>query len=133
MASSSRTNSDSRSSSVGELSQTSESTREHRHQGTVSGLLARVYWILVAHAALSVFTLKIATSNGWGFSMFDLAFGANLVGLVVVRYLDITRLGGRTSHNEPATLVHWRRYSAYAVLVWGLVWFAAHGLAGLRS
>jgi hypothetical protein len=59
----------------------------------------------------------------------DVALFGVAVGLIGVRYLDITRFDGQTSEGEAATLVHWRRYAAATAVVALGIWGAARLIA----
>lgn len=91
-------------------------------------LVARMTWLFFGNIALLALTLSLTRRQG--FSGWDVAFWSLALGLIGVRYLDVTRLGGFSTDGKPATLADWRRYSlkmlAFAV--------AAYGAAvGLRS
>lgn len=95
-------------------------------QNVVAGVVARLYWLVVGHAMLAILGMNIWKSGGeWG-TFTDIAFLANLGGLVAVRYLDIARLGGTTAQGDPATMAHWRRYSAIALAVWAVLFVVVH-------
>lgn len=99
------------------------------HMGTL-GVVARLTWLMVGNVALLVLALLIGRAGL--FSVLDVAFWLVAGGLVIVRYLDITRLNGQTKDGEPATVMHWRRYVAYLLLASGVLWSAAHAL-GMRA
>jgi hypothetical protein len=61
-----------------------------------------------------------------GFSALDLAYWLVIAGMILVRYIDITKLRGLTKDGEPATLGHWRRYALFLPLIVGGVWVLAH-------
>jgi len=88
------------------------------------GLVARMFWLLFGNLAL--FMLAILILKKPAFSVFDIAYWAIVAGLILVRYLDITRVHGLTSDSEPATLKHWRIYVVKLLLISGLLWGLAH-------
>ena len=63
-----------------------------------------------------------------GLSILDIAFWGIVVGLVLIRYIDITRLKGLTTNSEPATLRHWRTYVTKLLVVGAVLWGLAHGI-----
>ena len=93
------------------------------------GALVRLSWLLVGNAALFMLTVFIFQKRA--FSVFDIAFWAIVIGLIILRYIDITRLKGLTSDAEPASLLHLRRYAVTLLVISGALWAAAHGIARL--
>ena len=57
----------------------------------------------------------------------DIVFWAVAIGVIAVRYTDITRFNGETSDGKPATLAEWRRYAVWVAVasaaMWGLARF----------
>lgn len=90
--------------------------------------LARFYWMFAGNAAVGFLAMSIAR-HAQALSWRDLAYWGAVASLIAVRFVDIARLGGATADGEPATPAHWRRYSALLVLICGLGWAAAHGIA----
>ena len=106
-----------------------ENTQSTRDQSSSIGCLARFVWMAVGNAALFMLAVTIAQKEALSLSVYDLAFWLVPVVVIVVRFIDITRLGGKTVDAEPATLAHWRRYALGLVAVAVALWLAAHGLA----
>ena len=52
----------------------------------------------------------------------DAAFWAVVASLVLVRYLDVALLGGKTTSGERASLRDWYRYSRWLLLLAVVVW-----------
>jgi hypothetical protein len=78
--------------------------------------------------AFGNFALVIAlmlVAKGGSPAVVDAAVVVIVVGLVGVRYLDITRCHGTTADGKPATLAHWRRYTTLLVTVSFLFWAVA--------
>jgi hypothetical protein len=88
----------------------------------------RIIWLLVGNAALLLLSILITEENG--FSGFDIAFWVIVIGLIALRYFDITQLNGLTGDGEPATLQHWQRYAFLLILIAGVGWILAHLVAG---
>jgi len=108
-----------------EASDNSSAAKQAKKTG-LAGVLARIYWMMAGQAILAVLALNIRKDGGEFGTLSDIAFLANLAGLVAVRYLDITRLGGQTTQGDPATLSDWRRFSIAAVAVWAVVFVVVH-------
>ncbi len=105
----------------------SDQTKQAVPQTEQVGCLAvvvRVLWLVIGNAALFFLAIRIAQRRA--FSALDVAFWAVVLGLIVVRYIDITRLKGSTKDGEPASLRHWRRYVLSLLLVSGAAWALAH-------
>jgi hypothetical protein len=93
-------------------------------------MLVRLAWMAYGNVALLFCWAGVA--NGKAPVETDILFFVIAAGLVVVRYIDITKLGGQTAKGEPATLAHWWRYAIIMTIVsiglWGLARFiASHG------
>lgn len=95
------------------------------------GLVMRMIWLLAGNAAL--FMLAILIFQKRGFSFLDAVFWAIVAALVLLRYMDITRLHGLTSNSEPATLKHWRMYVIRLIVASAAMWGLAHGIPYLIS
>ena len=91
-------------------------------------VVVRLLWLVVGNGALLLLSILIAQERT--FSALDLAFWGSVVALILVRYIDITRLGGLTKDGEPASLRDWRRYILFLLLGAGALWGLAHALLG---
>lgn len=84
--------------------------------------LARLTWMLGGNVAL--FLLAFSIMKRRAFSVLDGLFWATVAGLILVRYLDVAKLQGKTADGEPASMRHWLRYAvallAAAAALWGL-------------
>lgn len=95
------------------------------YTGCLTGVV-RVIWLMVGNAALLLLTILIIEEKA--LSGLDIAFWAIVLGLILLRYIDITRMNGLTADGEPASLQHWRRYVFLLLLIAGGVWVLAHGV-----
>lgn len=86
----------------------------------------------MAFGNLALFMIGILIIQRRSFSIFDMAYWLVVVALIVVRYVDITRFGGRTASAEPATLGHFQRYALGLVVGAASVWAGVHLLIRLR-
>lgn len=94
-------------------------------------LAVRMIWLMGGNLAL--FMLAILVFHKHTFSAFDIAFWAIVAALILIRYIDISRLKGLTSNSEPATLKHWRMYVVKLLVGSTAVWGLAHGIPYLTS
>jgi hypothetical protein len=97
------------------------------------GAVARLYWMLLGNAVLSLIAFRIAQRGPERTWITDVAFWTVVASLVLVRYLDIARLGGTTASGEPASFRDWRQYSWRLLLIALAVWIVAHALGGLTT
>jgi hypothetical protein len=96
-----------------------------------SGCLLRLFWMLFGHLLLAVLGGLIAIEKE--LSLFDAAYWATVLGLIGARYLDIVRFGGSTAEGNPATMLHFRRFTGYLLGLASVAWLAAHGWALARD
>jgi hypothetical protein len=92
------------------------------------GAVARLYWMLLGNAVLALIAFRIAQPGPERTWITDVAFWTVAASLVLVRYLDIVRLGGTTASGEPASSRDWRGYSWRLLLIALAVWIVAHAL-----
>ena len=106
-----------------------------QHQQGGLGTFARIFWALVGNAVLLFMALAIFQRHAtfYSFAGIDLAYWIMVLLMVVIRYCDIKYLGGLTSKDEPATIVHWRKYAMFLLLIAAGVWLIAHGWASLNK
>ncbi len=86
-------------------------------------LLLRLSWMAIGNVALFLCAALIAKGIAPG--VMDIAFFTVVVGLILVRYVDIARFKGQTSEGRPATLSHWRRYLVMLAVISAGVWALA--------
>lgn len=96
------------------------------HMGCLAGVV-RIIWMMVGNGALLLLAVLITEKKS--FSGLDVAFWAIVAALILLRYIDITRLNGLTADGEPGSLKHWHRYVLFLLLLAGGVWVLAHGVA----
>jgi hypothetical protein len=90
--------------------------------------LARLYWMLVGNGILVLLALAITQDRLQRAWTTDAAFWAVVASLVLVRYLDVARLGGKTASGEPASLRDWYRYSRGLLLLAAVVWIVLRAI-----
>ncbi len=93
--------------------------------------LCRLWWLALGNLAVAFVALEIALDPLRGVGVRDALYGALVLSLIAVRYLDVTVLGGLTSEGEPATRATFTRYAAGVLVVGALLWGAAHAAARL--
>lgn len=89
-----------------------------------AGCLIRLFWffggnILLLFLLISIFNRRSVTIS-------DLGFFIVVACLIISRYVDIRYLNGRTAEGEPATMHHWRKYSAMLLAVSLGIWVLTH-------
>lgn len=108
----------------------SQHTKQEPSQPVQTGCLSvivRVTWLLFGNFALALLATLIVRAGT--VSALDAVFWGVVSVLVGARYIDVTRLGGLTAEGDPASLRHWRRYSAYLVAASAGLWALAHAAA----
>ena len=90
------------------------------------GCLLRLFWMVAGNLALLALTLSIF--NQGGFSLLDGVYWFTVAGLAVARYIDVTRFAGLTAEGTPASLIHFRRYAIWLVIVATGLWILVHVL-----
>lgn len=103
-------------------------------QQHLGGCLTRLCWMMLGNAALVFLSVAIAWKRVEIPSWADAAFWTVVAGIIAVRYLDVSRFGGRTADGrETATMHHWRRYALVLIGASVILWGVAHGAAYLWS
>lgn len=99
---------------------------EQKSQAEITGcmpLFLRLTWMALGNAAL--FLCAALVAKGTAPIAMDIIFFMVVIGLIVIRYVDITRFKGQTSEGKPATLAHWRRYTVLVAVISIGVWALA--------
>ena len=103
---------------------------EIKQETNYLALLLRLFWVLIGVALLAMIAFFLAKNADSMFSLADVAYGATVGLLIWVRHLDVVKFHGLTSEGDrPATLDDWRSYTRNLLLVSGIVWIVAHGIA----
>jgi hypothetical protein len=97
---------------------------EAKQQMGCMAAIVRLTWLAVGNLALIATALLVLKAGR--FSGADVAFWSVLVGLVLVRFVDVSRFSGYTADGQPATMAHWRGYSLKLVAAWSVLWGLAH-------
>jgi len=92
--------------------------------------LVRFSWLLVGNVILFFLASSIVVNKAGITS--DYAYWITVVALIGIRLLDIKKFAGETADFEPATMVHWRKYTIKLILLALLVYILAKGLAYLN-
>jgi len=98
-----------------------------RSSGGGRTLLARAYWMLFGYVPLFGAGASMIESEARSIEA-NAAYWAAALAIVAVRYVDITRLGGRTAENEPASLAHWRRHAVIVLGSAAVAWIALRAI-----
>jgi hypothetical protein len=94
----------------------------------LSHLFVRVGWMLLGNVLLVFFAVAILLEPAWTFTWKDALFWSAAATVVVLRWIDVTRMGGLTAQGEPATRRDVARYAAGVLVVSGAVWSLAQTL-----
>lgn len=109
--------------------QNPERDRERKTGNPGRALAARVYWMFFGYIPILGSTAALVDPKAVGHRA-DLAFWASVAAVVIVRLYDVTRLGGKTSEGDPATLAHWARHAGWlcgvALVLWGAIRIASN-------
>lgn len=95
-----------------------------------AGCLVRLLWLIVGNVALALIAFAIFHhQGGFALSFRDLIFWLLVPTLLMLRYLDIRYLEGKTADNRPATIADWRRYAVGLLAASLVLWLAVHWLS----
>jgi hypothetical protein len=95
-----------------------------------SGCLLRLVWSIGGCAAIYLALATIGATRPPLPSVLDFVVWVTVVVMLAARWIDITRCNGRTFHDEPASLWHWRRHAIWLVGSTLAAWSLAHWIAG---
>lgn len=94
---------------------------------SLGGMLARIYWMLAGHPAITISAFYIA--SGKSPIIANIVFFLLVASVIMIRYIDINFYKGQTAEGEPATMKHWQRFSlivlCYSSALWLLVFLIA--------
>jgi hypothetical protein len=88
-------------------------------------VLIRIFWMLIGNIVLAALAISMYHAKGFP-SGKDVAFGVTLLLLLVIRYLDIRYLNGRTASDEPASPTTYRNYAIGLLVISLVAWAAVH-------
>jgi hypothetical protein len=91
-----------------------------------SGCLVRLFWMGIGNVALALCAVAILCHRGDFLSAADIVYWSLVAALIVVRFVDIRKFGGRTAAGEPASAAHWRRYLVFVIVGSLVLWATAH-------
>jgi len=98
----------------------------------MTGCLTRLFWMFLGNTAAGFCLVFIARGPARSLSTYDWAYAAFIAGLSLARYIDIKCYAGETTAGTPATLAHWRRYTAGVVAIAAIAWLAVRAFLWLR-
>ena len=94
-------------------------------------LLARLYWMFIGTVLLLFLLVFIFEKRPRFPSLHDAAYWVAVASLVIVRYVDIRFLSGKTGEGQPATLADWRRYTVLLGSVGMAAWLLVRAIVHL--
>lgn len=108
-------------------------TVEPANEMSGTGCLVRLGWMMFGNAALLFCAINIVNHRGSFFSIADAVFWPVVIFLIWLRRFDITRMKGQTASGQPATLSHWKRYSAGLLIFAVVLWSVAHAMTWFQG
>ena len=101
--------------------------QDDRPTTTMSGraALARAYWMLLGNVPLMFLVAMIGSRKFASPLIPSIAYFLVVLSVIIVRYVDIRYLNGRTADDEPATLAHWRRHALILIIGSFCAWLIA--------
>jgi hypothetical protein len=96
-------------------------------QGTLPGILARIWWMLFGNAVLALSLIFILRHEGGFFHSADGVFWVVVATLILVRYLDVKFWAGQTATGRYASMTDWLRYVVLLLACSVVLWGIAHG------
>lgn len=91
-----------------------------------SAIVVRLCWMVFGSIILILVALTVAFGSFQDFLTAGLIYWGNVLGMIVVRYIDIRCLRGETVDCQPATIRDWKRYGTFlliaSAIIWVLVW-----------
>lgn len=104
----------------------SHSSQTYSNDGAM-GCLARLYWMFLGNGVLLFSAASIGMSKSESFlSTPDIVFGAGVVLLVILRFLDIRYLKGARPDGQPASMLDFWQYVRNVSIATGTIWSLAH-------
>lgn len=92
------------------------------------GCFARLFWMAIGNIALILVAIGILRKPAWTFSWLDAAFWAVVLGVLGVRYLEVTRLGGLDVDGKPVTRRTLMRYAIGVGSTGAVLWCAVQSI-----
>jgi hypothetical protein len=80
------------------------------------------------NAALLLLTVSILQEPSWTLTAKDAVFWSTVTAVLVLRYVDVTRLGGRTADGQPATWGHLVRHAVALLVLSAVLWTLAQSV-----
>lgn len=93
----------------------------------LSTVLPRLYWMVFGNIILLLTAVTTMLGSFQNLLVASLVFWADVICMVIIRYLDIRFFQGETVDSQAATLSHWKKYSISlfvgSALAWSLTLF----------
>jgi hypothetical protein len=87
--------------------------------------MVRVGWLVATPAVVAVTAAVLVRDDGGSVVGLSIAYWGSVLAMLVLRYVDIVKLGGTTADGEPASRAHLRRYAVGVVSVTAAVYVLA--------
>jgi hypothetical protein len=98
---------------------------------TVGGCVVWIAWTLGGNLVLLTLLIFVMREQQWELTGKDVAFWAVVATVVGLRYIDLTRFGGRQIDGSPAYPGLFKTYALRFVGGWLVLWALAHSVEWL--
>lgn len=98
---------------------------------SVGGCVVWLGWMAVGNLVLLPLLIFIMREGRWTLGGKDLAFWLVVAAVLALRYIDLTRFGGRQVDGSPATPGLFKVYTLRFVGTWLVLWALAHSVQWL--
>ncbi|MCU0577076.1 MAG: hypothetical protein MUD15_09670 [Desulfobacterota bacterium] len=95
---------------------------------TALARLIRLTWKILGNFLLFIILILIIIASPGARNVLDVVFWLVVVGLILLRYIDIKVFREQSADNKPATLQDWGKYSIGIILLSGFFWVVARAI-----
>ncbi|MCC7011128.1 MAG: hypothetical protein IT454_01085 [Planctomycetes bacterium] len=103
-------------------------THGHGSENSLAGCLSRLFWMAGGNVGLLLLAILIAQQPTWSLSVRDALFWAIALAVLLVRYVEVTRLGGLDVDGKPVTHRGLSRYLAGHLAASSALWCLGQSL-----
>lgn len=95
------------------------------------GCVVWMGWLVVGNLVLLGIALTLMRKGHWTLGFLDVVYFGVMALTLCLRYVDLTRFGGRTADGAPAPPGLFPRYAARFAGTWVALWALAHSVEWL--
>lgn len=104
-----------------------------QQDNSVVGVFISLFWLLWGNIFVVAMAIKIIQKQTFlSISFYDAFYWTFVILLAITRYCDIRYYRKTTLKGLPATMSHWRKYTAWLFLISVSLWLLAHLLSNLK-